>query len=116
MSQFYIVSVKHTLKTCDYILLWKPEAKGYTYSLERAGKFSREEVMGELSSYNNGTYTVAIPCEVLEHLSTTSENPEIIPGRVVMHIKAHWDELLKHTIEKPKNKPAVNYKKVWKYA
>lgn len=114
MEKFYVVSVKHTLKTCDFILLWGPDARGYTHSLERAGKYTHEEIMSQQDYYNNGNHTVAVPCSVIDSLKTTTDDQEAFPGHGIMHVKDNWDKLLEKVIAKPLADPVINYRRAMK--
>jgi len=56
----------------DCILWWRPNSSGYTGYLESAGRYSHEEVTANMSKYNNGYKTRAIPCDVVEKHSYRS--------------------------------------------
>lgn len=72
MSEFYIVSLKHSGKQYghrDFVLFWRPNDMGYTLFLEAAGRYSREDVESNADYYNNGESTIAVPCELAESLA-----------------------------------------------
>ncbi|RIJ84990.1 hypothetical protein RSP822_18150 [Ralstonia solanacearum] len=68
MEQFIVVSVHHTIRDHEHITLWRPDDRGYTPVVPRAGLYSREQVTAHLDYYNNGD-NVAVPVSVIEGLS-----------------------------------------------
>jgi len=65
MSEFYVVSVKHT--NGNHIIWWCPDRRGYTRYLDRAGRYTEEEI--ERHSLNDGRHTKAIPCELADSMA-----------------------------------------------
>ena len=51
MSEFYIVSTRHTRRDAPYITFWGPNDAGYRWALSWAGKYSREQVEAHLGYY-----------------------------------------------------------------
>lgn len=63
-EEFYILSLKYSKG--DNIVWWGPDDGGYTVVLDRAGKYSREQVEGHRSYYDDREDTLAVPCEIAE--------------------------------------------------
>lgn len=68
LVQYYILSVSNGPVGED-ALWWRPEAKGYTINLDKAGKYDGALVESKPGYYNNGKSAKAIPCEVVDHLA-----------------------------------------------
>jgi hypothetical protein len=68
MIDFYIVAVCHTIRDHKYITFWRPDDRGYTPVLNRAGKYDRERVVSHLDYYNGGDH-VAIRAESIDALA-----------------------------------------------
>lgn len=43
MSEFLIAHIGHTQKHDEHVTWWKPESKGYTICIDKAGRYSEEE-------------------------------------------------------------------------
>lgn len=69
MSEFYIVSTRHTRRDAPYISFWGPNDAGYRWALSWAGKYSREQVEAHLGYYSSGESTFAVPCAVAEAMA-----------------------------------------------
>jgi hypothetical protein len=63
-EEFYILSLKWSKG--DVLTWWCPDNKGYTIVLDRAGRYTREQVEAEMAYYNDDERTLAIPCGVVE--------------------------------------------------
>jgi hypothetical protein len=110
MSDFYIVSVKHTKREDKYITLWRPDDKGYCYRTEFAGKYSAERITAHLSYYHTG-YDVAVPCEVLDAIAMQSEPGYLdVPGLVVANKKGTWFDILYAPLWPLPREPQPQYK------
>jgi hypothetical protein len=69
--QFYILSLKHSkLPTAadrsEHLIWWGPDNCGYTGTLDRAGRYTEEQIAGEPAYYDNGHSTVALDCDVVD--------------------------------------------------
>lgn len=49
MSRYLIAHIGHTGRA-DHIVWWKPDSRGYTICINKAGEYSEEEAKGILSS------------------------------------------------------------------
>jgi hypothetical protein len=56
LTEYFIVSLKHTGKKDKYITLWRPDNKGYCWPLELAGKYN-----GYQQGYHDGDVNVPVP-------------------------------------------------------
>lgn len=112
MIQFYIVSVKHTRREHKYITLWRPNDAGYCWPLSWAGKYEEADVLANLSYYNRGDDTLAVPCALLDSWSVHPEKGYIDndAGPVVLNKKENWLNLMDMCIRKPMNKPEPQYR------
>lgn len=111
-DQFYIVSVKHTMRRDRYITFWRPSDAGYAYPLSWAGRYHRAGVLARTGYYNDGISTVAVPCSVVDPLGVdpikgTVDNDA---GPVVLNNAANWRTLLNAVIEPPTWTPEPQYK------
>lgn len=46
MSEYLIAHIGHSTKWCEHITWWKPDSKGYTVCIEKAGIYSEQEARG----------------------------------------------------------------------
>ncbi|MFD2404854.1 hypothetical protein [Azorhizophilus paspali] len=110
--QFYIVSLKHTLRLHRYITVWRPDNAGYAFPLIWAGKYYELDVRAELDYYNNGCSTVAVPCDVLDQIAIPPMPGEIDNdvGPVVPNNAESWRRILANVISEPAYDPRPEYK------
>lgn len=99
----YIVNLSHTERDDCYITVWRPDDRGYCWALSRAGKYSRDHVMGRLGYYNDGCSNVAVPCDVLDAVAVAP-----IPGHhdndagpCVENNRENWALILASVIAQP---------------
>lgn len=117
MTDYIIISVKHTLRNNGYITLWAPNDSGYRWRLSVAGRYSHEQVMANLGYYNTGN-DIAVPVAVVESLARPG-NPRDFDGvsldmpiaelLAVPNIKASWEKLLANVIAPAKYEPCPEY-------
>ena len=71
MTDYYIMSLKWTRHNEDSVTWWGPNNSGYTWVLANAGRYTEDQVRGNLSYYDNRDSTIAIPCKVAERAAST---------------------------------------------
>lgn len=64
MSEFYILSLKWSRNNEGNLTWWRPNARGYTWSLDDAGRY----LEADAKRHDDHETAVAIPCEVAERL------------------------------------------------
>jgi hypothetical protein len=108
-----IASLKHTNKRAEHITFWRPDHRGYTPILERAGHYDEAAA----ARLNDGLDCLAVPLEVAREL--TSPTPYYKPGfkfydfegPVVDNTRANWARLIAGSLpagrETDKPKPEV---------
>ena len=84
MEEFFVLS----LKWSDGMMAtwWKPNDSGYTYSLEEAGRYSREAVEDKANYYNDGETTLAIPVEKALAMSFSAVLNDSYKFRGIAHV------------------------------
>lgn len=112
MSEFYIVSVKHTRRDSQYITVWRPDNCGYAWPLSWAGKYSEAEVKTLPDYYHNGSCSFAVPCGVLDDLAvpTIPGTVDNDAGPVVMNNRENWQRILNAMPWPPAEHPRPEYK------
>jgi hypothetical protein len=117
MTDFYIVSLKHTRREHLYITFWRPSDAGYSYPLSWSGKYSEAAVMADLGYYNSGHSTIAVPCSVVDQLGESPEPGQIDndAGPVVRNTAEHWNVLIANVIQPPLRPAQPQYKGAPKY-
>jgi hypothetical protein len=107
MSDYYVISVHHTHKRNRYILLWRPDDKGYTFRTSTAGRYAEEAVRAHLGYYNAGI-NIAVPAHVVDAMTvmtTPADQFDGADGPAVLNTAANWRRLLAAVIAPPKYKP-----------
>lgn len=114
MSDFYVISLKHTPKRDRYVTFWRPDDKGYCWKLSRAGKYGRDHVMAHLAYYNSGCSNIAVPCDVVDKMTVMTTAADMIDGPdgpAVLNTPANVRKLMASVIHPPayKMRPAAIY-------
>ena len=114
MSDFYVISLKHTPKRDRYITFRRPEDKGYCWKLSRAGKYTSAQVIAHLGYYNSGCSNIAVPCAVVDAMTIMTTAADMIDGPdspAVLNTAANMRKLMASVIQPPeyKMRPAVIY-------
>ena len=81
---YYVLSLKERDLDTEILTFWRPNASGYCYRLEDAGRYMASEIEAHRSYYDNGESTRAIPCDVVEALAvqvSQVETRELEGGR-----------------------------------
>ena len=83
--EYYLISMKHTQKRHEFITLWNPNERGYTYNVGDAGIYDESKASSIDSEYDS----IKIPTEIIQRLFiVTSDHHERVPN-----CKAVWNEL-----------------------
>ncbi|WP_191058542.1 hypothetical protein [Geminicoccus harenae] len=116
MSDFYIISVKHTRSDQRYITLWGADDCGYKQRLNTAGRYTEDNVRARLGYYNSGSSTIAVPADVVERLAVDGDSRQFVgadpaPGvpRVLLNVRDVWSELILNAVEPPPYKVDPQY-------
>lgn len=62
----YVISLKHTNKTDAFFTMWKPDNKGYCFSLNSAGLYENPE-----KGYHDSDDNLPIESDIAERMSST---------------------------------------------
>lgn len=93
MTEFYVIAVCHTIRDHEYITLWRPDDRGYTPVIPRAGRYAEDHVRQHIDYYHNGDH-VAVPCEVIDAMGVYPKPGYFdYPGPAVPNTKANWDAI-----------------------
>ncbi|MHA2135823.1 MAG: hypothetical protein ACW99J_18350 [Candidatus Thorarchaeota archaeon] len=65
--EFVILSLKWS--TGDFAVFWGPNDSGYTTNVDKAGRYSQEQIEDKSNYYNDGKATLAIPVDNVIQLS-----------------------------------------------
>ena len=68
MSQYLIAHIGHTTKWCEHVTWWKPDSRGYTVCVDKAGRYSEAEAR---SICQHGE-CIAVPVAAVEGLARTT--------------------------------------------
>ena len=68
MAEFLIAHVGHTGKTDEHICWWKPDSRGYTICLDKAGRYTEEEARGICTS----SECIAVPVDAATSIARTT--------------------------------------------
>lgn len=78
MSEFLIAHIGHTTKWTEHVTWWKPESRGYTICVDKAGRYSEAEaksicVTGEC---------IAVPATLVEPMARSTPYYRMPNGRL----------------------------------
>jgi hypothetical protein len=110
---YYVISVNHTRREDRYVLLWRPDDRGYTFRTSTAGRYREALIRAYLGYYNTGGAAIAVPCDVIDPLTvmTTPRDQFDGPdGPALLNTRANWKILRANTIEPPKYACEPEYK------
>lgn len=68
MSDYLIAHIGHTTKWCEHISWWKPDSRGYTLCIDKAGLYTE----AESRSICQSGICIAVPKSVAAKLSRTT--------------------------------------------
>lgn len=101
---YYIISLKHTNKSDEYMTLWRSNDCGYCYEQSIAGLYADTEVY---DGYHDGDNNLPVEVETLNKFFIGDEN------KYIPNVKIVWDALgiestKKGLIKKSKHKSELN--------
>lgn len=109
-SQFIVISLKHTFRRHKAITLWRPDDKGYCWTLDRAGRYDESQVLERLGYYNSGCSNIAVPLELVESLACDVEYDLKEFGVCLPNNATTWKRLLAAVIRPTKYTPRPEYR------
>jgi hypothetical protein len=68
MNEYLIAHVGHTQRHDEHICWWRPESRGYTICVDRAGRYSEQEARSICAE----TVCIAVPVEAAKGLARTT--------------------------------------------
>ncbi|UIW10339.1 hypothetical protein [Flyfo siphovirus Tbat2_3] len=110
--EYFILSTAHTQRRDPHITLWAANNSGYRGRTTTAGRYHESQVLSNLSYYNNGAQTIAVPCDAMEPVSHPVK-PGFFDddnGRWLRNNSATWKVALANVIAPPKYKPEPEYR------
>ncbi|PAV95265.1 hypothetical protein CJD50_17660 [Hafnia paralvei] len=107
----FILSVHHCTREKNFIEFFRPDNSGYALRLHAAGRYTAQQVMGHLGYYNDGHCNIAVPCDVIESLSSPAPDGYFDDngGVVVLNNAKNWRKAIKSAVAKPKYEPKPEY-------
>jgi hypothetical protein len=110
MSEFIVISLKHTHRRHKAITLWMPDDCGYCCRLESAGIYGESRVLEHLGYYNSGCSNIAVPMNVVRHLIRDVEYDTGEFGICLPSDAVTWKALLASVIRPTEYEPRPEYK------
>lgn len=83
MTEYFILSAKHTGKRDPYITFWRPNDAGYAWPLEWSGRYPAEQIRAASDYYNDGVDTYAVPVSLVMGFAKEA----VIDGQRVRAVK-----------------------------
>lgn len=68
MTTYLIAHIGHTIKGQEHITWWRPESRGYTLCIDKAGLYSEDEARSICST----SICIAVPKEVAEPIARST--------------------------------------------
>ena len=68
MEKFLIAHIGHTTETCEHITWWKPDSRGYTVCIDKAGIYTTNEAR----SICRSSLCIAVPQNVAQKLARST--------------------------------------------
>ena len=68
VAEYLIAHIGHTSKWCEHVTWWKPDSKGYTICIDKAGRYSEDEAR----SICQWGSCIAVPVRSVEPLARST--------------------------------------------
>lgn len=109
--EYFILSVYHCSRDDAFILMFRRNDSGYAFRPHAAGRYSEKQVMERLGYYNDGYCNIAVPCDVIESLSSPAPDGcfDDNGGVVVLNNAKNWRKAIKNAVAKPRHEPKPEY-------
>lgn len=114
MSEYIVISLKHTRRRHRAITLWRPDDRGYCWQLDFAGTYDEESVLDKLNYYNSG-YDVAVPAALVRELARDVEYDTKEHGLCLPNNAATWKRLLAAVIRPTQYQAQPEYRGAPRY-
>lgn len=110
MCEYIIISLKHTNRRHRAITLWRPDNRGYCWTIERAGAYQEPSVLESLGYYNTGHSDIAVPASLVQELAKEVEYDTKEFGQCLPNDAATWKRLLAAVIRPTQHQAQPDYK------
>lgn len=70
MSEYLVAHIGHTGKHCEHVTWWKPDSRGYTICIDKAGRYSAAEAASICNV--NHSECIAVPVESVAPLARST--------------------------------------------
>ncbi|MGC6230414.1 hypothetical protein VU677_06585 [Hafnia paralvei] len=109
--EYFILSAHHCSRDDAFILMFRSNDSGYAFRLHVAGRYTEKQVMERIEYYNDGDCNIAVPCDVIESLSSPAPDGYFDDngGVVVLNNAKNWRKAIKNAVAKPKHEPKPEY-------
>lgn len=114
VSEYIVISLKHTWRRHKAITLWRPDDRGYCWQLDFAGTYDEESVLDKLNYYNSG-YDVAVPAALVRELARDVEYDTKERGNCLPNNAATWKRLLAAVIRPTQYQAQPEYRGAPRY-
>ncbi|CAG8863102.1 hypothetical protein PS627_00038 [Pseudomonas fluorescens] len=105
MSQYIVLSLKHTHKRHRAITLWQANDQGYCWTLNLAGLYEEADVLERLGYYNSGCANIAVPADLVRELCQKVEYDTLEFGVCLPNNASTWSTLLEAVIRPTQYEP-----------
>lgn len=78
MSEYLIAHVGHTQKHDEHVCWWKPDSRGYTICIDKAGRYSEAEARGICET----SECIAVPVDAAVSIARTTPYYRLPDGRL----------------------------------
>ncbi|WP_061238229.1 hypothetical protein [Ectopseudomonas composti] len=115
MSEYIVISLKHTKRRHKAITLWRPDDKGYCWTMDRAGIYQEARVLEHLGYYNSGCSNIAVPLAIAKTLAKEVEYDTKEHGLCLPNNAATWKRLLAAVIRPTQYQAQPEYRGAPRY-